>query len=588
MIRMILALLLIPSLVLASPIDWVNDGGDGWDDFVDMLGADDLDAVKTAVDDNDSRLTATESDLALRDEYYCEDYAGADIGARCNAAFAAMVAAGSGGVLWLPNSPSITQDTPIDFCDESGSNQLAPVILKGHGGAAGSSGSRLTASASLRPSAISPTSLAVTANAGVGGRDRITCVGCDFTTLVDRGDWITSAGFTQAANNIARTDGDMPLVVYAIAATYIDVEGYKIPDAGLVTESADADATLQKLVAQVKACSHAFRVEDLSLFGTSSQFADFGVLFSPDNNVNGACTGSEVPYPTCDGVGTGTGINPTAISTTIQRIAAHEHAWADIAITSTNDMGQADNFVIRDSRLQDSTIGVWMDTIQAHPALYVVNTDIHGFDRTGVLVTSGAAFLESNTIITESADCDAETYGPCDHVLLEDANTLGLTMVANDVEVKAGSGIRVLSQTTAGRHVILRDNAINQNDASAVTTLVDVAGLCGVMVNDGNKYRTVATGVTTAPSVTFSNSNQASCPAILSGVSAYFLAAGAGTQSPALTVENGIPITVTAGSSGASCVIFRDSDDAGNTACSYLNGVASCETDTNGICGDAT
>lgn len=536
-----------------------------------------------------SRETVWGADPAFS-VYYCQNYPGGDIGEKCNAAYAEMIADGAGGVLWLPNSASIVQDTPIDFCDESGANQLSPVILKGHGGSVGSSGSRLTASSSLRPAAISPTSLAVTAGAGVGGRDRITCVGCDFTTLVDRGDWLTSAGFTQAANNIARTDGDMPLVVYAIAATFIDVEGYKTIDAELVTESADSDATLQKLVAQVKACSHSFRVEDLSLFGTSSQYADFGVLFSPDNNVNGACTGSEVPYSTCTGVGTGTGINPTAISTTIQRVAAHEHAWADIAITSTNNMGQADNFVIRDSRLQDSTIGVWMDTIQAHPALYVVNTDIHGFDRTGVLVTSGAAYLESNTIITESTDCDAETYGPCDHVLLENANTLGLTMVANDVEVKAGNGIRGLSQTTVGRHFILRDNAINQNDDGATTILVDVEGLCGVIVNDGNKYRTVGTSVTTAPSVTFSNSNQASCPATLSGVSAYFLAAGASTQAPLLTVENDIPTTqsfsdslyITGGA--GSCIMLRDSDDAGFSECQVLNGTMSCATDADGVC----
>lgn len=38
----------------------------------------------------------------------------------------------------------------------------------------------------------------------------------------------------------------------------------------------------------------------------------------------------------------------------------------------------------------------------------------------------------------------------------------------------------------------------------------------------------------------------------------------------------------------AGCFIIRDSDDAGDTACEVLNGTMTCETDTNGVCGDAT
>lgn len=36
------------------------------------------------------------------------------------------------------------------------------------------------------------------------------------------------------------------------------------------------------------------------------------------------------------------------------------------------------------------------------------------------------------------------------------------------------------------------------------------------------------------------------------------------------------------------CLIIRDSDDAGNSACAVLNGTFSCEIDTNDTCGDAT
>lgn len=49
-----------------------------------------------------------------------------------------------------------------------------------------------------------------------------------------------------------------------------------------------------------------------------------------------------------------------------------------------------------------------------------------------------------------------------------------------------------------------------------------------------------------------------------------------------------IPGDLTTGASGASCLILRDSDNLGDSACSVLNGTFSCEIDTNGICDDAT
>lgn len=49
-----------------------------------------------------------------------------------------------------------------------------------------------------------------------------------------------------------------------------------------------------------------------------------------------------------------------------------------------------------------------------------------------------------------------------------------------------------------------------------------------------------------------------------------------------------VPGDITSGTSGATCLILRDSDDAGNSACEVLNGTLSCEVDTNDTCGDAT
>jgi len=52
-----LALLLAVWFLLGSALTWVNDGGDGWGTGSELtVAAADMDAIKTAVDDNDSRL----------------------------------------------------------------------------------------------------------------------------------------------------------------------------------------------------------------------------------------------------------------------------------------------------------------------------------------------------------------------------------------------------------------------------------------------------------------------------------------------------------------------------------------------------
>ena len=50
-----------------------------------------------------------------------------------------------------------------------------------------------------------------------------------------------------------------------------------------------------------------------------------------------------------------------------------------------------------------------------------------------------------------------------------------------------------------------------------------------------------------------------------------------------------VPGSITSGGTEVpTCIIMRDSDDGGDSACSVLNGTFSCETDTNGVCDDAT
>ena len=48
-----------------------------------------------------------------------------------------------------------------------------------------------------------------------------------------------------------------------------------------------------------------------------------------------------------------------------------------------------------------------------------------------------------------------------------------------------------------------------------------------------------------------------------------------------------VPGSITTGTSGASCLMFRDTDDAGYTECFWLNGVQSCTIDADGVCDGA-
>lgn len=48
-----------------------------------------------------------------------------------------------------------------------------------------------------------------------------------------------------------------------------------------------------------------------------------------------------------------------------------------------------------------------------------------------------------------------------------------------------------------------------------------------------------------------------------------------------------VPGSITTGTSGASCMMYRDTDDAGYTECFWLNGVQSCTIDADGTCDGA-
>lgn len=64
--RFIVFFLLLPSVSIAGSVTWVNDGGDGWDIY-ESVASDDMNAIKTAADDNDTRITTLEGLSIVQD-----------------------------------------------------------------------------------------------------------------------------------------------------------------------------------------------------------------------------------------------------------------------------------------------------------------------------------------------------------------------------------------------------------------------------------------------------------------------------------------------------------------------------------------
>lgn len=499
-------------------------------------------------DEVNANFTELETAIEYDDTYYCEAYSGGDIGAKCNAAYAAMVTSGRGGTLVTPIGSS-TQTTPIDFCDETGLGDWVPVrfVLGAAGSLSDFAHTRLIAGSGIASSNVSKTTYAITTAVDASNRDQITCVGCDFRAGVNgvrRNDLIELSNFANASNNHNRTVGKVPLRVYRATATTLIVEGETATDPGLVTQSASATGDIRKLVSQIETCHFGQYVIGGNIDGDSSNlYADIGIHHHPDDDPNAECSASTTPYSYCSGADAGTvPSNVICVNCGVEGSIVEFHRYGNIVAGALEVSGQSDNYTIERVTTSDAPIGVWWDLLQGKPGLSLRDSQITNFYRNGIRQSSGGLNMESLTVISGRSDCNSDTFGTCNYIEVLTNNTTQTALSHSEVEITAGDGLVVGSLTSSERSLSLIGNTFYANDSdSSAMKMVDVPGFCGAIQNSANLYRTGNTNAV-APTITFGNSNQASCPSIIAGKSDY--RAAGGEVAPTLTINNSIPASL--------------------------------------------
>ena len=506
---------------------------------------------------------------------------GSDYGAAVNAAYADCLADGNDMcIIQLPRSETLSQSTMIDFCNETGVTGPTGVTLRGHGAnRAGASGTLLTASASFRPAAITG-AMEVVQDVVQGdgvARDEIRCAACDFRgDGLERGTFITTTDFTNAANNI--TSSEVPLLVWRAETTTLVVESAIAQDAGLVTEGVGGDEDVQPLPPQVFACARNTRIEGIGFSGGTTN-ADFGVIFWSDNWVDDLCIDLDDPFDYCTGDAVGSGeANPTVIGTFFEDGWVGHHVWGGIFVTSTNSMGQADATTIRDAEVYSEKYGIWIDNGQAQPSVLVHNVHINRVRKRGLYVSAGGVDFDHSGIITDPAtscsgdacDCANDTYGDCWMAYIE-ANNIDNSECRNSViEVTAGDGwhIHPGNSSNSRKTFAFRDCTFLANydaDPTAIKLLEHDQG--GGLVLDGSRFNTTASGVTTAPTVTIASSFDGASPLILDAVPVLTVTGSGGSVAPTFFVDDsvqnhGMPVVThatdcearTDGTNGQECI----------------------------------
>jgi hypothetical protein len=504
-----------------------------------VMGANDITLSDTQT--VDGRDVSVDGDyLDAFDDYFCDIYAGADIGAKCNAAYADAVSAGSRGVnLWVGRA-SYSQTTKMDFCDESGVVASTPVRLIGHGNGRGSRGGTVITAASGLETTATTASMVAAAGTGPGGRDKITCATCTFfTDGFRRGDLLEISGFVNAENNFGKAVDKLPAKIYSVSETELVLEGEEL-DAGLVAET--VSASVRQLQAQVEMCRENQWVEDIAFFGGgANEYADIAVHFRPDNAPNEACTASTTPYAQCTGLGTGSLVAIIMLDSGVDSIRAEDHGTLGVAITSPNSQGQGDHFSVRNSFFAEIPIEVWADNAQSQPGVEVSHNSFTDWEWTGFWCSSGNCRANFNTIISDAAACVALDHGVCNAVYGA-PETKSLSFVENNMDIWGGDGVVMAAETTLKSTLILRDNVIHSSyDSGTAYQLVDATDFCGIVVNEGNLYTNNAGPLTgnPAPQIVVGNSNHPTCPTTVVGKSEYRDRLAAGPD-PVLVLNDSI------------------------------------------------
>lgn len=500
--------------------------------------------------------------------YYCDQFAGADLWAQCQAAYAQAKADGVRmPVIEAPRGAFTVAGAKLDFCDESGPFGTTGGIFRGQGGgpsvaASHRAGTAVTAGAGFASTNIARTNFTITVDVDTDGagpettlRDEITCTGCDFLAAgITRGSLIETSGFASSANNYSKANGKMPLKVYSATATKLVVEDERSANASMVAVSNVAAGELRLLKPMIETCGGTWIVQGITL--DADGVADIGVHHRPDNQPYRACTGVDAPYDgtgefalDCTGFQTANTLGANiSIGGGLLNVWVYDATYASVAHTALEIGGQSDHWTIEDgSHLSGGLMSFWYDGLQAQPGVIIRDSQLEAFQRHGVRLSSGMVLLDNATVISADADCKADTFGESAHVWVGYENVTGMKFDGEtNLEVKCGKGIHIANggaNQNALRAIDISHSWITANDPD-VTNLIDAPNAClavdieGAQIKDNN-------GPAGGPTLlTFGNSNQGgACSGWIAGKATYSDMGPAGFV-PSLVVNDGIPVGV--------------------------------------------
>lgn len=595
---------------------WLPSNANEVDAALDIVESGLLDKIESVSDDTapvlGGNLDANGNDILdvdlieakrIGDVYHCDQYAGADLWEKCQAAFDEAVNANARAViLELPRGSYTVTSGTLDLCDDRSGLLNYGVILRGQGSATLSGGTRVTFGSGFESAAIADT-YTFGAGAGDGGRDTITCAACDFlasSNYFKRGDLIETTGFSTSTNNYPRTGGTEAegehLRVYRATSTVLTVEAENSIDTALSGTSVTGN--VRRLNAGIETCGYGSYVENVTLTtDTTANYADIMIHHRPDIYPYLACSGANAPYATyCTGAGTGASMSSIGgVNGGASQVYVSGGRFG-LAVTSLESSGQADHYRINDSNFHSNRVAIYYDSLQAQPGVKISDTQLSTFRKNGFRIMSGSGILENVTTISTSADCIADTFGPCNHIYMGYENVETLVFDGRSfMEIKGGNGVKVAdggSTETTRRFLSLGTSRIIANtSAETDVALIDAPDACLSVDMRGTRF-TSGTDPTNPPTVTFGNSEQANCPGVIDGHWAVADPGGDGSHTPVVTINNGIPVTafsddilsaIGADLSSPTFIMFRDSDDAGFTECGALNGSISCAIDADGV-----
>lgn len=583
----LLAVFALATHATASTITWESDGSDGWT-AGDDWDADNIDAIKTAVDDNDARIVKQES---------IAKYADPSTPGTTTAGIAEALAECGSGI----GGGSVSQGCTVQLAcntDEGGLDISETVTVGGITTETSKVGVRIIGCGTGVDNSDEDIVGGSTLNWS-GGADPVIvidgCSGCSLEDFGIRGDNDATGGV------VLRGTASPTSFTSMLDVRFEDINGYAIE-----IDGGDGDDD---------------QVDNIHMERVSIRDSTGCYLQDSEQSLNNTFLEGECSSAVSDPLPSGTMFNIAQGNITIAYSyfgirGLHSpaidigrpafayilgnsfefHRTSGVAITSDGTGGSGGN--------NDATTVVGNKFLVLNTGATCVD-----WDRQGALVFSGNVLIGQGSGIDAGCVLNAANSADGDDIFVTSFGNSHRTLfeAADFVAAGVSSGLEygLLPWSTDSDAFVSQPNGLGNigilpsaeiiigNGTSAPATAV----LSGDVAMSAAGAVTIQAGAVEASMVAADVATQAELDAKSAATSTdnavpKFDSTAGDVQNSGVLIDDSnnltVPGSITSGTSGGICIVGRDIDDGGDTACHFLNGAIVCEADTNGVCNDAT